>query len=118
MIKRHCATTYVLVVVALIAVVGHICALPGHSHAATAGSDHPPTAPITDHEHSDGDAVHAASCEAVRSAAVNVETPTVAATSLSTSVIECSIETLPRVVAWRPPTASPPLYLTHRTLLI
>jgi hypothetical protein len=118
MTKRRPAVTHILIAVALLAVIGHVCALTGHVHAATSASAHGHAAPITDHEHSDGDALHAASCEAVRSGAATAETPTVVAASSRTSATDDRVETRLRAAESAPPTSSPPLYLTHRTLLI
>jgi hypothetical protein len=109
---------HVLVAFALLAIVGHVCALPGHAHAAATASDHSPSAPVSDHDHSDGDALHAASCEAVRSGAATAATPTVVAASARTSATDDRVDTRLRMAGSAPPTSSPPLYLTHRALLI
>jgi hypothetical protein len=116
--RRYSAGTHVLVAIALLAVLGHVCVLPGHVHAATPSSHHPSAAPESHHEHSDGDGVHAASCEAIRSGAANAGTPTLVATSPRPPAFDNVVDTPLRVAESAPPTSSPPLYLTHRALLI
>ena len=117
MTKRCSAIRHVLVVAALLTVLGHVCALPGHAHAAGAAGDHHGL-PTTDHEHSDGDAVHAASCEAVRSASATVGTPILIGLSPRASITAALVDAPLRAAESTPPTSSPPLYLTHRALLI
>jgi hypothetical protein len=118
MIQRYAFATHALLAVALFAVLGHVCALPEHVHAATTASDHSPAAPLSDHEHSDGDAVHAASCEAVRSGTPSVATPTVGPGYTRIRAIDDGVDTRSRAAESTPPSSSPPLYLVHRTLLI
>jgi hypothetical protein len=109
---------HVLVVLALFAVIGHSCVAPGHAHALTPSSVHESETPAADHSHSDGGAVHAASCEAVRSGAASVATPSALAATPLVSVATEGDQRRSRVVASAPVSASPPLYVTHRALLI
>ena len=107
-----------LIAVALFAVIGHSCAAPGHAHALMSSSVHESEPPVADHSHSDGGAVHAASCEAVRSGAASVATAPVLVATPQAFVATDSLQRHSRVVASPPPSASPPLYVTHRALLI
>jgi hypothetical protein len=118
MSARYACVKHVLLAVALLAVLGHVCALPEHVHAASTPSDHSPAGPVSDHGHSDGDAIHAASCEAVRSGTPSVATPMVGPGYMRIWVIDDDVDTRSRVAEPTPPTSSPPLYLAHRTLLI
>ena len=115
--KQPRVTMHALIVVALLAVIGHVCAVPGHAHALTSPG-HERDAPAADHSRSDGGAVHAASCEAVRSGVVSVATASVlAATPLGYAAVD-TVQRYSRVVESPPPAASPPLYVMHRALLL
>jgi hypothetical protein len=111
-------TRHALIVVALLAVFGHTCAVPGHAHAPAATS-HEGDAPAADHSRSDGGAAHVASCEAVRSGAMNVGTTLTVVAAPHAPVIHGALRSSPRLTGSSPPaTSPPPLYLTHRTLRI
>src|SRR5712692_4682424 len=115
MSKRPRTTIHVLIAVALFAVIGHSCAAPGHVHALTSAG-HESGAPAADHSHSDGGAVHAASCEAVRSGATSVATAPVLVATPQAPIATDSLQRRSRVVASAPPRASPPLYAIHQAL--
>ena len=104
-----------LVAVALAAIAAHICVVPGHVHAAPIANGHAHQEPAGDHPSSDG--VHAASCEALRPA-----TAVPAALLLGGRTIDVLNGVAPdeadRASVTPTPTSSPPLYLTHRALLI
>jgi hypothetical protein len=107
----------VLAFVALATIVGHVCAVPGHAHAATMGHhDHGQPA----HDHPDGpDGAHIASCDAVRSpSATQVAPLPIAVVSMGglEGIVRRLVNKPPSEVAV--PTSSPPLYLAHRSLLI
>ena len=100
-----------LVALSLTLLVGHICVLPTHLHAAV------PAHADAEHSHEAGE-VHAASCEAVRSSgaafplglapAVHVTM----ATFIDYSKSQVSCSGLPQSLK------SPPLFLLHAALLI
>jgi hypothetical protein len=107
---------WLLVAVAVLMMLGHICALPFHAHAGA----------ITTHEerhshHGDErpheDAVHAASCDAAKSTPVGLDG--VILVPLGTVVVVGSAPTrhaIERDVAVV--VGSPPLFLLHASLLI
>jgi hypothetical protein len=109
-------SSWLLVAIMVVGVLGHICALPFHAHAGA----------ITAHEegqshhsgqHPDGDAVHAGSCEVVKSAHVGLD-----------GVMPASLGVVSVVTAESPHRSvdvdsaivfsSPPLFLLHAALLI
>jgi hypothetical protein len=105
----------------LVGLLAHICVLPHHgpageieSHAAHGHTD---TIPASD----DGneDALHAASCEALPTSAATALVPP-SAQSVQTATFSLLATEVNRFAAVPPPqpSASPPLYLTHRALLI
>jgi hypothetical protein len=104
-------STWALVAIAIVMLLGHICALPFHAHAGvfTAHHDHE-SAPPGD------DSVHTASCEAVEtSPSIDIPNAVEAAPQLATG----SAVPQPAVaVAVPTPAASPPLFLLHAALLI
>jgi hypothetical protein len=117
MSQRRSLITVCLVLVALATVLGHVCVLPGHSHAASGGQhDHEPPA----HGHPDvPDGVHVASCEALRSASAPHASPLqVAAVVPVTRLVEVVSSVGPARWEVPAPMSPPPLYLAHRTLLI
>ena len=108
MVPRHFLSSIVLIV-ALFATLGHVCVLPLDTHATATDTD--------DH---DGEALHAASCEALRSTGAPLVRTTgiMVATVAITSERLCPAD-LRRVVASAPIVrGSPPLYLRHSALLI
>jgi hypothetical protein len=113
--RERSVSRVLLVALALAAIVAHICVLPGHVHATPAANGHGHEAPASDHA---SDGMHAASCEALRSLSVS-GAPLVIVHAPSTAVL---IGLAPAGLSHRAdtpaPTSSPPLYLTHRALLI
>jgi hypothetical protein len=99
-----------LLIVAIIAVLGHVCVLPGHTHIL----------PVEDHgSHGDAadDSVHAASCDALKSTSATPSIVPVASWSPLVAVEPLKL----RVFDASPATAyaeSPPLFLLHAALLI
>lgn len=108
--QRHPAM-WIVLVLTMMTVAGHVCELPGHADAATAGP--------ADHDQGGGAALHAASCEA-----------TVAARPAPRTLVVTSKLAVPHAngastFGWVshlihpvPTTGSPPLFLLHASLLI
>src|SRR5207247_9866507 len=107
---------WVLIALAVVMVLGHICALPFHVHAGA----------ITTHEereshHGDGDtgedAVHAASCDAVKSPSAAgdavVLVPAGTVPIVTSAPVRHLVEAEASLVG-----PSPPLFLLHAILLI
>src|SRR5258705_11021421 len=94
-----------------VTLVGHVCALPLHDHAA------PPTPQHSEEQQHDGDSVHAASCEAVASTApASPGVPDITTAFRRDGAVRQS-----RGIALthRPTnSSSPPLFLLHAALLI
>lgn len=106
---------FLLVAMALVAIAAHICVLPGHVHATPGENSHGHEEPASGHA---SDGIHAASCEALRPASVP-GAPLLIAHAPSTTVRGVLVPaSLGRPAGTPTPTASPPLYLTHRALLI
>jgi len=101
---------------ALAAIVAHICVLPGHVHATPASHGHGHEEPASDHQSSDG--VHTASCEALRPASVSGAALLIVHTPVPSVLTRPEPAGLGRPADTPSPSASPPLYLTHRALLI
>jgi hypothetical protein len=109
---RFAPARWTLLVLSVAILMGHICVLPGHVHA-----DMPAKQTDVDHPHDSDEAVHAASCEAVRSASVG-----------SSIVLAPSVGALTAIPVAPPKTwlgssrlpsvKSPPLFLLHASLLI
>jgi hypothetical protein len=103
----------ILSIIAIIAVLGHICVLPVHAHAV----------PVEGHGSHDDDSsensVHTASCDALKSASA---TPTILPVATSTPLVVVeplspkrrAFDAAPR----RALADSPPLFLLHAALLI
>ena len=112
---RHRFLNGLLLTLAVLAVLGHICVLPTHSHAAA-------PAPGQSSESHDGaptdEAVHAASCEAVTSGTPSLTPVAVVTGQVSPHdvVVGPAHKTfhLPKQLN----TESPPLFLLHAALLI
>jgi len=118
--KRHVSTLQILmtsrissvflVAVAVLVVMGHICAGPFHAHAGsvtTHSEDH--------HERGGDDAAHGASCEVLRATAT-IDLPALPVVRLDIPAL-----TLSSTASTRPlpaPGTSPPLFLLHDVLLI
>ena len=110
--RAHGFMAAALVVIAVAAVLGHVCVLPGHVHAA----------PVDEHGSHDGgradDSVHAASCDALKSTSPTLSTASLVATTPLVSA-DCALRQ--RAVHVLPPRVhaeSPPLFLLHSALLI
>ncbi|HEV8616116.1 MAG TPA: hypothetical protein VGU22_11550 [Methylomirabilota bacterium] len=107
-----------LFVIGIVAIVGHVCALPTHTHVSAAAGTHghADAADSREGEPSE-DAVHAASCDAVRTPTSTVPAPV----GIVARYIEPH-ETVRSTAARRAaPVAvmfSPPLFLLHAALLI
>jgi hypothetical protein len=121
MIRTRLLTLAVLALTAL-GILGHVCVLPLDAQARTleaAGRHaHDDAAPShQDGDHDDG-AIHAASCDAVAApSSPLLAGPSTAATR--TAAFELPPDhRAPLAIAPPAPSASPPLYLTHRALLI
>src|SRR5438309_6917076 len=100
--SRYLLSGTVLAILAL-TLVGHVCALPLHGHAAT-------------EEHRDaGDSVHGASCEVLRSTPSLTWHPIVEAAPLVERPIDDRSGSLP-VFSTPPSVHSPPLFLLHASL--
>jgi hypothetical protein len=115
-VRGRPALGWLVLALALFAVLGHVCVLPHEAHAS---GDEPPG----HHDsHHDGpaphDALHSASCEAVRSS-VTPAAPIVAAAAMAVTVMPSGIErgAIPTVrpLAIAP---SPPLFLLHSAFRI
>jgi len=99
-----------LVAVAVVVVMGHICVGPFHAHAGTVtthSEDHP--------ERGSDEATHGGSCEAL-GASPNIDLPALPVARLQvlplTAILTATARPLPA------PDASPPLFLLHAVLLI
>jgi hypothetical protein len=101
-----------LLLVLGLTLLGHVCVLPLHDHEQPATSHH-----AEDQDHRGGDSMHAASCEAVRSASPASPCVPHVTTALSADVAVPQTRRIP--LTRRPqPSSSPPLYLLHAALLI
>ena len=109
---RFAPARWTLLVLSVAALMGHICVLPGHVHAET-----PATQTDADHPHEADEAVHAASCEAMRSAWVG--SPIVLAPSVGALTATLVGQPKTWIRSSRSPSVkSPPLFLLHASLLI
>jgi hypothetical protein len=117
MSRRRSVFDLLLVAVALATIVGHICVLPGHVHAAPGTEAHDHKKPVSD-DHDPTAGADAASCEAVRTPTVAAAVPILVASS-SIAVLGAIVHgVIDRASDSPVPTSSPPLYLAHRALLI
>ena len=111
--ERHTFVGAALLIIAIIAVLGHVCVLPAHAHAV----------PVEGHGSHDDDSsensIHTASCEVLKTASA---TPSIIL--VATSVPGVDIEPFfPKLHLFdaAPVSAhpdSPPLFLLHAALLI
>jgi len=102
--SRHLLSVTVLAILAL-TLVGHVCALPLHGHAAT------------EEHHDAGDSVHGASCEVLCSTPSLTWHPIVEAAPLVERPIDDRSGAL-HVFSTPLSVHSPPLFLLHVALLI
>jgi len=109
----------VVLVLTLVGLLAHICVLPHHGDAVEidshAAHGHRDTVPANDGD----DALHAASCEVLPASSTAALVPP-SAQSIQTASFSLVATEVNRFAAVPPPqpSASPPLYLTHRALLI
>lgn len=109
---RSVLARWTLLVLSVAMLMGHICVLPGHVHADT-----PARQTGADHPHDAEEAVHAASCEAVRPAWVGC--PVVLAPSVGAVTALLVAPSKTWISNSRSPSVkSPPLFLLHASLLI
>jgi hypothetical protein len=109
--RLHGFVAAALVMIAVVAVLGHVCVLPGHAHAVPVeGHGTPDEAPADN-------AVHRASCDALKSTS---PTPSVvrAATWTALIVVEPVSVRLVDAVSAVVQAESPPLFLLHAAFLI
>jgi hypothetical protein len=108
-----------LLVFAVAVTLAHVCALPGHTHAAPAVADDHAHADAR-HHHDDGHAegsLDATSCDVLRPASAVPAPPVLAVGPAGVMPARPSVHAGDGAVA-AAPRASPPLYLAHRALLI
>ena len=99
-----------LVAVAILMVMGHICAGPLHAHAGTV------TTHSEDHtDHGTDEAAHGGSCEALR-ATPNIDVPALPVAHHEIPRLAAILTSLARPLP--APDTSPPLFLLHAVLLI
>jgi hypothetical protein len=105
-----------LVGMAVVMVLGHICAQPFHAHAGTIT-----THGERDSHHgggeSDEDATHAASCDAAKSAPTGMDGAVLAPIGTIVTAAPIPIRRVTEANA-ATATGSPPLFLLHASLLI
>jgi len=104
------ASSILLIAVAILMVMGHICAGPLHAHAGTVtthSEDHP--------ERGSDEAAHGGSCEAVR-ATPNVDLPALPAVRLDVVPLTAILTAAATLFSARD--TSPPLFLLHAVLRI
>ena len=111
--RRHGFLAAALLTVAIIGVLAHVCVLPVHAHAV----------PVGGHGSHDGEspdnAVHSASCDALKTASA---TPSIVLVATSVAVVEVEPVSLKGhffdAAPVRTHPDSPPLFLLHAALLI
>lgn len=111
--ERSSATGWAVLAVLIATLLGHVCVLPLHAHAATATTQQ--------HGHDDDttdQAAHIGSCEAVPSSPIVHPLAVVTGTAewAASSLEVATWVTADRVAA--PPPKSTPLFLLHASLLI
>lgn len=104
------ASSIFLVAVAILVVMGHICAGPFHAHAGTV------TTHSEDHPEQSGDqAAHGGSCEALRTT-TSIDLPALPMIRLDVTPVTAILTVIARPLP--APDTSPPLFLLHAVLLI
>lgn len=113
--RRRPVLRWLALAVALFAVFGHVCVLPHEAYAVAA---EPSENHGSHHEHSQDDALHTASCEAVQSSVT--PSASVLPVAGSASVVAFAEAARGAIHAPRPPAiaTSPPLFLLHSSFLI
>jgi len=105
-------SSLLLVGVAILVVLGHVCALPVHVHGGavtTHTEDHP--------ERGSDEATQGGSCEALRTSS-NVDAPALLPTGVAPLVIGSLAIHRAHAMPAPTPASSPPLFLLHAALLI
>ena len=114
--KARTPFCWLVVAITVVMVVGHICAAPFHAHAG-AVTTHEGRDAHHGNDHSGNDAIHAGSCEALKSASAAVD----AAVLVSDAAVAVTVERPTYQLLDSEPAAcsgSPPLFLFHAALLI
>jgi hypothetical protein len=108
--RTHEVVAVGLLIIAIIAVLGHVCVLPLHAHMVPA-ADH------GSHDETPGDSVHTASCDALKSTSA---TPSIIPIAAWTPilVVEPGARRLVGSARETAGAESPPLFLLHAALLI
>ena len=113
--RRSGGARWILLILSLLLLTGHVCVLPTHGHAEPA-----PMSADADHSHGGGagDGAHGASCEALRSSWAG--SPTVASSTVTVvaDVVAPCRRWIGRSDAPKAVASSPPLFLLHAALLI
>jgi hypothetical protein len=110
--RQRRVASILLVAVAVFAVLAHICVGPFHAHAGTV------TTHEDDHsERGEDVAAHGGSCDALKSSAV-LAVPVVASTFTVIGLLDEGRRVAVNAPSAPAPTASPPLFLLHSSLLI
>lgn len=118
--SRRSWPTLVMLLVAVMAIAGHVCVLP-HAHAAdfqfyVHEADLPTEAASSQHDHPGTDeAAHAASCSGLRASQVSVVAPALRS-ELASAAVDRRGAADAAVIA--PMFTAPPLFLLHASLLI
>lgn len=111
--RRHGFVAAALLIVAIIAVLAHVCVLPVHAHAV------PVEGHGSHHDDSSDNSVHTASCDALKTASA---TPSIIL--VATAVPVAGVEPVSLkghafdAAPVRTHSGSPPLFLLHAALLI
>jgi hypothetical protein len=111
---RRQVKAWLVLLVAIGAVLGHVCLMPFHAHADEAASATPGPG---GHDDSDARAVYRASCEALRTVPAQLPPSAVMVSTLA-SLLPPLAREAPRVPAPVFRAESPPLFLLHAALLI
>jgi len=108
---------WVLIALALVMVLGHICALPFHAHAG-AITTHEERQSHHGEEGPDEDVAHVGSCDAVKSASTALDGIVLVPLGSIAAVAQEWTRQLCETYAGAIVAGSPPLFLRHASLLI
>ena len=111
------ASYWVLIALAMVMVLGHICALPFHAHAG-AITTHEERQSHHGEEGPDEDAAHVGSCDAVKSAPTALDGIVLVPLGSIAAVAQEWTRQLCETYAGAIVAGSPPLFLRHASLLI
>jgi hypothetical protein len=111
---RQRVRAWLVLLVAIGALLGHVCTMPLHAHAEEAASA---TAGSGGHDDSDDHVVYHASCEALRTAPAQLTPSVMMSSTIVRAPVPVARETA-RVAASVFRAESPPLFLLHAALLI